>query len=313
MSQKEPNFFQSINPNSTGFSKANAAIAIMVLLLLVALGFIFVLASNKYSSEAKYKAQDEQIKALKDDSLERTIEIDELLDKSDLLESRADSLLQEKDRLLSREDSLQNLIAYYQRSAVNYKNELARVQQELKTVKAKLADIQKKYDEVVALNNSTLEEYRNQVDQLNLQLESYEAENKQLRDELSKYEGNADNRRALFTTLTIATPGRIRRNRFSPEYNDRRVELVDVKYRLSRTPNQNEQISVKMFDPNNTEVEINVTEKNEVTSEELSKDRQIKPVNEDYRFQQGTYTVKVFAATDGGNPVEIGSARFELK
>lgn len=312
---REESFFDTIQPDSSdsGFLSGNKiTIALGVGLLICAI--LAAYYGYSYSSiSGKMGEKDDEINKLGLEIDEYAIQVDSLADMVDVLEIRADSLFDEKIRLETSLDSLESLLYMARSSANSSQQKIAQLQRELEQTKAQLADVQRKYDEVVALNNATLEEYRNQIDQLNLQISSLEEENRQLRQDVGKYEGNADNRKALFTTLVIATPGQIKRSRFSPTFKRRRVEQIEVQYRLSRSPQTGEDITIKLFDPSNNEVDAKVNEKNEASTDEVKKVRVLEAVG-DYDYSEGSYTVRIFASNpDTGDTTEIGSARFELK
>jgi len=122
MSQKKSNFFQSINPKSANFDKSNALIFILLLSFLFSSLTIFILIADKHilalleiryeSQKRKIEGLEQQIKPLQKDSVDLIMEIDSLLDETDLLELRLDRLLVEKDSLMQVNDSLQNLFYY---------------------------------------------------------------------------------------------------------------------------------------------------------------------------------------------------------
>jgi len=145
MIQKEANFFQSINPNSANFNKANALIFVMLLLLLFSFLIIFILVIGEAILEFSVSLQDadkekteyleERIRHLQDDSLIQRIEMDSLVDASDKFEERADSVLAEKDRLDIVNDSLRDLVLIHQKEALKHKNELVQLQREFNMLK----------------------------------------------------------------------------------------------------------------------------------------------------------------------------------
>ncbi|WP_026998345.1 hypothetical protein [Eisenibacter elegans] len=308
----EKTFFQDFGQQGNGRSNVPIiVISILALLLVVSLIFNYTLASKNTSSTRELNEQKESMRTLQTALTTTEAQMEELREEQERL---LDSLETQRNVLESKVDSVNRLLNFARRDAQGSKARVAQLEKELKALKGQLAEVQQKYEEAVELNASIAEEYRTQIEQLNLQIQSYDAENQQLRAELEQFKGSADNRTALFTTLVIATPGRNRNNgNFDATYNRRRVEAIEVKYRLSRAPRPTENIAIRLFDPNNQEITVSVQGRSEVNADPVSKTRLIAP-EAGFSFGRGNYEVRIYAIETGKEgSVEIGRAKFELK
>jgi chromosome segregation ATPase len=311
MENENEGFFNSDSGN--GINRNNSILIGIAAVLALVVVYLWWSTSGLSSTLSRQK---NQISSLQADSLNIRSQLDTSEVQKVKLREQADSLASEKEKLEKQKDSVNRLLYAARNNSRVSQAELTKLKKQLKDVTDKLNDIQKKYDELVAMSGSNLDEYRNQIDMLNGQVKTLENENGQLRTQLGKYEGEADNKKALFATGVSASAIYLdRKKKPQPTTQPKKVEQIELNFRLSRATREGEALELKLYDENNKEVTITPKAKNDANSSRATVGKKVYiEAQQGYKYSKGVYTIKIFSSTeDGVGSTEIGSTTFELR
>lgn len=292
-----------------GMGKSNTTVIALFVLLGISLVIIFTLINNKYSLDKSNTVQKNQISGLQADSLNLRIQLDSLFNQKEKLKEEADSLLREKDKIQNQKDSVSRLLYAVRGNANASKGQINKLQKQLKDLQDKYDKLQKDYDELVSLQGTTLEEYKKQITELDGLVKSLKDENAKLRSQSGKVTEEAENMRTLSVINMVVSPGYLdRKNRFQLNFKSKNIEVLEIKYTLSRAPRSGETIEERLYGPDGEQIALTPRKKGEVDKDPIVKDKFINPTA-GYKFQKGRHEVAIVETSTGR---ELRRFNFEL-
>lgn len=218
------------------------------------------------------------------------------------------------NRAEDQRDSVQKLLNNSRYRERRYRIEATRLKKILENSEDKLDSLQKAYNEIASASGTTLAEYRKQVIQLTNERNNLASENQWLQARLARLDTNSKD--PLFALTMKATPGQIKRNQFSPQFRSRNVDRVLVSFRLTRVPNIQEQLMIKLFDGTNFEIPLKPASYQKGKANTMIQSFIIEPdIITPRKFILGRYAVRLFF-TDlkkGITQQSIGIAEFTLR
>ncbi|MCS6821055.1 MAG: hypothetical protein NZ551_04215 [Microscillaceae bacterium] len=265
----------------------NIIIGGLAVLLAVAAFLIYGLNASKKTVDKTAKSRLERIKRMEQDSIAFVKQLDSLNEQAAKLEKEAESLVKQRNRLQASRDSLQRLLGVVMAREKNANAKIAQLQKQIKDLQTQLDAANKRYEEVVSSGDNSLAELRREIERV-----------KQERDEALRKLGQAKNETkdivasALSVFSVQAVPGELdRRGQFSPSRRARNTDRVQLTFKLSRAPQPNEEIVVKLTNPKGREVPL----KPKYRSTIAPKTDQVIYIEPDgVEFESGTYNVQLF-------------------
>lgn len=153
------------------------------------------------------------------------------------------------------------------------------------------------------------EDLKKQIEQLTQERDNLLKERKELISELIKVTDNNNNRIALFVTSISTSP------KTTLKGNDIIINKIAVNFTLSRLPQPQENLVIKLFDSKNKEIFLTPQYRNYLNNASIPTAQKIFIEPENYKFTKGSYSVYIYLTNveKGIAENEIGRAEFILK